>query len=115
MSPDSSSNAATQHTATIDIDNGYLSLSIQCPFAPTDESRPCWPWDDEADPPEKLPAPQPDCTWDSWCENQSPDENLYGSWRLVGVPIHVDDWDEGPHFILGDVEINPIKTPKADE
>jgi hypothetical protein len=87
-----------QHTATIDIDDGTLGIIIKCPYDLTDESRPCWPTDEDG---AKDPAPQPFCNWSDWCDNLSPDEQFYGCWRLEGVPVDLDEWDEGPHFILG--------------
>ncbi len=96
-----------QHLATIDISDGYLCISIDCPYDFADESRPCWPYGEPDDNGEAHPdpAPQEMCTWVDWCDNSSPEETLYGDWRLPAVPIDVDEWDEGPHFILGAVKV----------
>lgn len=51
------------------VDSDGVQLDCVCQYDPTDETRPCWPWDIERDEPSPLPAPQSDCTFTDWVDN----------------------------------------------
>lgn len=59
----------SRHVVTFEVDAFGISPKCRCEYDPTDERRPCWPWDVERDEPCRLPAPQPDCTYKDWIEN----------------------------------------------
>jgi hypothetical protein len=56
----------------------------------TDETRPCWPHEEDGS---LMPAPQPACNYQEWNENQSLEETIHGQ---VSIPLNVEvKWDSG--------------------
>lgn len=54
------------HRVTFSVGEGTARVTMQpCPHAATDPTRPCWPHDDTGTP---MPAPQADCTYESWID-----------------------------------------------
>lgn len=93
-----------RHTMTVTIDDGHLSVTVNCPYDLADETRPCWAADEVADddgnyPP--LPAPQP-CNYQDWAENLAPEELLSDSWE---VTVETEwEWDgDVPRVMFGKV------------
>jgi len=83
------------HTFWLDIEDGYVRLSVACPYDKADEMRPCWPHDETGPNGEMLPMdpPQEMCTYESWIDNETMEDLIHGSLslRLHALPV----WDAG--------------------
>jgi hypothetical protein len=79
-----------RHVFNIKCDGGWFWLEIQCPYDKTDETRPCWPHEEDGS---LIPAPQADCNYIEWNDNQAIEETLHGE-RTFPVSVYVV-WDDG--------------------
>lgn len=91
-----------RHTMRVSLTDGYLSLTVQCPYDLADESRPCWPVDRSGEQTfADRAAPQP-CNYYEWADALSPDEFLTGDWSVEVAATWA--WtDDGPTVTLGEL------------
>ena len=51
-----------EHIVQVDFTDGWTSATMVCPYDVTDESRPCWPYDEDGE----RSRPGDFCNWTEW-------------------------------------------------
>lgn len=93
------------HEITLELSQGFVSLTCKCPYARDDRSRPCWPhhdeWNEALGGEESVPDTDEftDCTYESWIDNEGIDL-VVGPDLLIPLRIVEMEWDDAPKFTL---------------
>jgi len=90
-----------RHRFYIDIDNGWVGLTVTCPYVRPDQTRPCWPHDETGPNGEMEPMepPQATCVYQDFVDNLAIDEILQGRlmieidaravWGMDGMSVKI--------------------------
>lgn len=103
-----------EHAATIRVASGGAGawLTIGCTYDMADETRPCWPYNEDDTP---DPAPQNICTWEQWADALGT-ETLADDWEMSGLPVSCtwEAWD-APSFAVGPPELSDYRRKREDD
>ena len=97
-----------QHRVTFTVGpDGCGVRMLGCPFDDSDTARPCWPHDESGAP---MPAPQSDCTYESWVEAVGLE--CFAESEFDASVVVAEFSDDGPVFDVGD--LLPASAPQGE-
>lgn len=93
---------------TVEGCTGTFVKAFPCPYPHDDQTRPCWPHDDDGEP---MDAPQPDCTWVGWVEAVGME--CMGTFEFE-APVVAEWVGDSPLFEQGYKDAPLRETPDTD-